>query len=209
MTEAVQKLFFDQQRTAFLDHVEVLPDFLTDEEVRVIVGRMKAHDPSSFARGVVGTGQDAAEAADIRKSKVKWIPRTPEWDWLYAKLAHQFNACNYNWWQFGITGFDEEIQLSRYEGGSPGDGGHFYHYHMDCGSGFASKRKLSMIIQLSDPDDYKGGDVEVLVTKSPFKISKKRGSAVIFPSYIMHRVREVTEGVRLSLVVWLHGPAFV
>lgn len=198
------RLFFRSQRAAFLDHVETLPDFLSPQEVAQVIEGMGAHDPDSFQRAVVGTDQDTRTEESIRRSKVKWIPQTHEWGWLYEKIAKALDHANYTWWQFTVVGFDEDIQLSRYEGQERGN----YHFHLDCGSGYSSTRKISMIIQLSDESEYQGGGVEFFITKAPFQIPRKKGTAIIFPSYLLHRVNEVTRGVRMSLVVWLHGPAF-
>ena len=75
-------------------------------------------------------------------------------------------------------------------------------------------RKLSVIISLSDPKDYKGGDVLFSFhnpnsKKSvPHKINqiKEKGSILVFPSHVWHKVTPVTEGKRYSLVMWVLGP---
>ena len=70
-------------------------------------------------------------------------------------------------------------------------------------------RKLSVTLLLSHPDDYEGGNLE-LITSLPTDAEKYRqqGSAVVFPSFIGHRVTPVTKGKRYSLVAWLEGPKF-
>lgn len=74
-------------------------------------------------------------------------------------------------------------------------------------------RKLSMTVQLTDPDEYKGGDFEI--DRGPhygisryYKVSEiaQRGSIIVFPSFVPHQVTPVTEGVRESLVMWSIGP---
>jgi PKHD-type hydroxylase len=75
-------------------------------------------------------------------------------------------------------------------------------------------RKLSMTINLSDPNDYEGGDLKIdtksLDEESVHNISeiKPQGSLVVFPSYLYHQVTPVTKGTRYSLVVWCLGKPF-
>ena len=68
-------------------------------------------------------------------------------------------------------------------------------------------RKLSFSIQLSDPEDYEGGELEFNVNNEErFFAPNKKGTVIIFDSRIQHRVLEVKSGVRKSLVGWVVGP---
>jgi PKHD-type hydroxylase len=79
-------------------------------------------------------------------------------------------------------------------------------------------RKLSFSCQLSDPNDYEGGELEFAIPEiinSKIKINTfsvkeflPKGSIIVFPSYIWHRVKSVTKGVRYSLVSWVLGYPF-
>ena len=71
-----------------------------------------------------------------------------------------------------------------------------------------------MSVSLSDPKNYKGGDLEfdfrnVETGKKPnirkCKELLPKGSIVVFPSYVWHRVTPVTKGTRYSLVIWNLG----
>jgi len=101
----------------------------------------------------------------------------------------------------------------------------FYHWHKDHHEDinkdpnspfYNTIRKISMTIQLSDPKDYKGGNLEFfLPNNSPEekKITKTteilpRGTITFFPSFIWHRVTPVTKGTRYSLVTWFSGETF-
>ena len=87
-------------------------------------------------------------------------------------------------------------------------GGHF-NWHNDIGDGDTSKRKLSVSVQLTEPGLYDGGDLEFLeagLNKS--EEQRQLGSAIIFPSYLSHRVSIVTRGTRWALVAWFGGPPF-
>ena len=68
-------------------------------------------------------------------------------------------------------------------------------------------RKLSFIVQLSDPDEYEGGNVQFLgADKKSYFAPRKRGSVIVFDSRTPHRVCKVTKGTRKSLVGWVVGP---
>ena len=68
-------------------------------------------------------------------------------------------------------------------------------------------RKLSFALQLSDPDDYEGGNVQIMdETEKSYVVPRKRGTIVLFDSRSRHRVCKVTKGIRKSLVGWVVGP---
>ncbi|WP_431166157.1 2OG-Fe(II) oxygenase [Tenacibaculum halocynthiae] len=139
---------------------------------------------------------------DLRKSSVMFIDNIPENDWIYSKLASlAINTNNERYW-FDLLGFHQELQLTRY---SEGD---FFDWHLDFGAGEISARKLSMTIQLSDPNDYEGGDLQFMINKEIVTAPREKGTIVIFPSFIMHRVTPITKGTRQSIVGWVSGPPF-
>ena len=70
------------------------------------------------------------------------------------------------------------------------------------------KRKLTVVVQLSDPADYAGGALELWPDSATHTAPALRGTATIFPSFMLHRVTPVTEGTRWSLTLWAHGPSF-
>jgi PKHD-type hydroxylase len=103
---------------------------------------------------------------------------------------------------FDITTFSDKIQFGLYDGAENGK----YDNHIDVGTEcIAACRKLSMSVQLSEPDDYEGGD---LVIDNQHECPRKMGTTVVFSSFITHKVTPVTKGKRYSLVVWLYGPPF-
>lgn len=110
---------------------------------------------------------------------------------------------NDRYFNFDLASFDQGLQLTRYDGEQE----QHYDWHVDRGMG-TGQRKLSLTLQLSDPNDYEGGDLELRFGKDPVKINKDRGMIALFPSYTMHRVKPVTKGIRYSLVAWVSGPAF-
>jgi len=71
-----------------------------------------------------------------------------------------------------------------------------------------SPRKLSVVIQLSDPSEYDGGNLQFMLGNESENAKKEKGMLYAFPSWVLHRVTPVTEGTRRSLVIWLSGPKF-
>lgn len=152
------------------------------------------------------TGPDNVENTEIRKSNIKWIPQTPEWGWLYRKLMRMAKEANDALWHFDITHLPEAIQYTEYEATELGK----YDWHQDIGDDNTSIRKISMTIQLSESDDYEGGDLCIWrggesLEKGLVHCPRGAGNVVIFPSYMYHAVKPVTKGTRKSFVLWLGG----
>jgi PKHD-type hydroxylase len=83
---------------------------------------------------------------------------------------------------------------------------------------FGKIRKLSMTCSLTDPSKYKGGELEFWLPNPTMKSGGQvitckeilpQGSIVVFPSFMWHRVKPVTKGVRHSLVMWNLGKPYV
>ena len=110
---------------------------------------------------------------------------------IYAKNQH------YGWHQdFSIHSFPYERQFRQEENGKV--------------------RKLSLTCQLNDPSEFEGGEFEFdFRNYDPDKRKKKhgleatevrsKGSVIVFPSYVWHRVKPITKGSRYSLVMWALG----
>jgi len=149
-------------------------------------------------------GLQFAEQAgeDYRESDVSWIKPSEANTWIFSKTYDLVRRVNQRCYQMELSGFTEPLQVAEYTAD-----GH-YDWHLDVGAGPFSVRKLSFIVQLSDPAGYEGGEVEFLYAREPHAASKDRGSMTLFPSYLLHRVKAVTKGTRLSLVGWIGGPHY-
>jgi len=151
--------------------------------------------------GKVVTNNKGVYDNDYRKSNIAWLPEYDFYD-LYAQLIPVVNHVNDNYFKFDLFGFTESLQFTQYT--SPGD---TYKYHIDK-MYKSTVRKLSMVVQLTDPSEYEGGELEILLDETPEKLPKTRGTALFFPSYVLHRVTPMVTGTRYSLVTWLGGPPF-
>ena len=144
------------------------------------------------------------EDSAVRSSKVRWIPQDDNWFWLYEKLSNMIVEANNALWHFDLNNMPELIQFTEYYAS---ENGH-YTWHQDIGPGMASRRKISITVQLSDPEQYDGGELQLWqggLESGAITAHKGEGSVFIFPSYMMHRVTPVTRGVRKSFVLWVGG----
>jgi len=139
----------------------------------------------------------------IRVTRTAWMDGVEDNKWIYNRvqqIAMMINAMAY---RFDLTGFSERIQYSVYHGS---EGGH-YDWHVDQGP-LVTRRKLSLTLQLTDPSQYQGGDLQFLAGAETETAPRERGMLVAFPSYGVHRVAPVMSGTRKSLVIWITGPQF-
>tara|TARA_B100001109_G_scaffold150167_1_gene122100 strand:- start:483 stop:1076 length:594 start_codon:yes stop_codon:yes gene_type:complete len=141
----------------------------------------------------------------VRSSKIKWVPQDDQWWWLYEKMSNMAVEANNALWNFDLYTIPEQIQYTEYYATEKGH----YDWHADIGPNILSKRKVSITVQLSEPDEYEGGDLELFrggSMEGPFEAAPRQAGCVfIFPSYLMHRVTPVTKGTRKSFVLWLGG----
>jgi PKHD-type hydroxylase len=167
----------------------------TDEQLDWMQARAK--DSSAPAKVGGGIVDDS-----IRRSELSWIPCNDETKWVFEKLSHVASSLNVSHFGFNLTGLGEALQLTTYNEGNRG----MYGWHQDF-NGEVS-RKLSIVVQLSHPSDYEGGNLEIMAGNSAETIPKKRGYIAVFPAWALHQVTPVTKGNRQSLVAWVSGEPF-
>jgi PKHD-type hydroxylase len=152
-----------------------------------------------------------------RKSNIVWLNDR----WIYDEIQPFIHEANKNaGWNFDWD-YSESCQFTKYSKGQ------FYDWHCDSfeqpynnpnNLNFHGKiRKLSVTCTLSDPNDYKGGELQFDFRNNEHNKKSKiitcneikpRGSIVVFPSHVWHRVKKVTSGTRYSLVIWNVGYPF-
>lgn len=144
----------------------------------------------------------AGECLDVRDSKVSWIQPTKDSEPIFRRITDIVNSLNDRFFKFELEGFGEGFQFTKYE--SPAGK---YELHIDK-TYKSMVRKLSVVVQLSDPTDYEGGDLILKFSNEDTKVKREQGYLVAFPSYVLHGVQPVTSGTRYSLVGWITGPQF-
>lgn len=139
----------------------------------------------------------------VRKNSVVWInERDKELNWMYERLAQTAMTLNEQFFKFDLFGFCEDMQFTEYK-----TKGEFYSEHMDKVYNGIS-RKLSFVVQLTDPEEYEGCELKLNTGGKPIVMKKNQGSVFAFPSYILHQVTPITKGTRHSLVCWVGGNNF-
>jgi PKHD-type hydroxylase len=147
-----------------------------------------------------GSVTDQGKVTETRISEVGWINAEEDSMWLYDKITTMVLEANDAMWNFDLLGFHDSLQYTTYHGG----GGH-YDWHTDVGPGMAN-RKISVVVQLSDPSDYTGGELNLNGGNGIITAPKEKNTVIIFPSFVLHRVTPVLTGIRKSLVTWVAGP---
>ncbi len=146
-------------------------------------------------------GGDGGDEDAYRKSTVRWLPPDDRTHWIYYRLKEYVSEAN-EVFSLDICGFTEFLQFTEYDGK-----GSKYGSHVDIGPGHWH-RKLSIVVQLSNPNDYKGGDFHISTGGEELAPSKGRGDVILFPSILQHEVLPLISGNRYSLVSWVSGPAW-
>lgn len=156
-------------------------------------------------KGQVLTKNNVLGKHKMRDSDICFLPITKDTEWVYKRIASSVNFLNNTFFKFDISGLAENIQFSSYK--APGGK---YEKHTDRAMGIIV-RKLSVSVQLSDPNSYEGGDLIFHLGGKAFKKEKEdrnQGRLIVFPSYTVHEVTPVTKGERCSLVCWVTGKQF-
>jgi PKHD-type hydroxylase len=160
--------------------------------------------------------EDLKDLKKKRDSNIAWLNDR----WIYNEIqpyiheANKLAGWNFDW------DYSESCQFTKYKLNQ------FYDWHCDSWEGAYNNsndlnlhgkiRKLSVTCSLSDPKDYEGGELEFdFRNMDPDKTTvrkcaeiSQRGSIVVFPSHVWHRVKPVTKGIRYSLVIWNLGYPF-
>ena len=161
---------------------------------------------------------DIKDVSKKRKSNIVWMDDP----WIYKEIHPFVHAANQNaGWNFQWD-FSESCQFTKYKLNQ------YYDWHCDGwdkpyekeGPDNGKIRKLSMTCQLTDGSEYKGGELEfdfrnydphMRDESQHLRRAKEilpKGSIIVFPSFVWHRVKPVTAGTRYSLVVWHLGKPF-
>ena len=160
--------------------------------------------PSSQSN--IGFGDQVITDNNYRNSIIRWVD--PNNSVISPIIVYLTLQANKNAFNYDIYPEVKELQFSEYQ--SEELNHYDWHYDTDWNNPDNYDRKLSVIIQLSDSDDYQGGDFlfERSIPQPNLNDLRKQGSILIFPSFLSHKICNVTFGKRYSLVTWIHGPKF-
>ena len=183
----------------------IIPPKVCDEIVNE--SDEKKYNSGSVEVGTIG--EDNEVDFDIRNVSIQFI-NSP---WVNNLMRGFILSANEHNFLYDLSESDKEpCQLSRYSGTK--NNSQYYNIHKDwinirtCKS---HTRKLSLSCQLTNPNDYEGGDLILYLEDPPtskiveYTVSKKQGTIIVFDSRIRHKVTPVTLGTRRSVVKWYHG----
>lgn len=191
-------IYSDKTREYDFTHFYFFENIFSEEECNEII---KIGENSNLFEGRVGGGENDLRTS-IRKSEIGFLEYDPEYSWIFDKIAECAIEANNAMWDFDVWGFGDGLQYTKYYE----DGGH-YDWHFDVGATVAN-RKISIVLQLSEPEEYDGGLLQLNLGNQVVEVPRSKGNVAIFPSYLLHRVTPVVAGERKSLVAWISGPTF-
>jgi PKHD-type hydroxylase len=160
----------------------------------------------TFSKGRTGVLElgNNTDSYETNNRDIAYIKPADHSKWLYDLLFPIALEANKQFYHFDIDIVTDPIHYVVY----PEDGGHL-DWHMDVGGFGVNRRKLAMTVQLSDPNDYEGGDLQIWGGgKEPISIKRNKGDVTVFPTFLLHRVTPITRGQRKILVFWTGGRQF-
>jgi PKHD-type hydroxylase len=123
-------------------------------------------------------------------------------EWLFERITRILDEANNQYYHFDLT----DLRTLNFLIYRPGDS---LPWHRDIGTSDKNfmTRKLTLVLFLSDPSEYEGGSLG-FIPDINFDLVQEQGSVILYPSFIVHRVHEVTKGVRYIIIASAHGQPF-
>lgn len=167
------------------------------------------HDSAhlEFQTATVGDHSKKTANDTIRISRTKFLyNNNPAFNIIFDSLWKTGLRANLDFWNFHITKL-ETVQLAEYDSIYLGE----YKVHQDViwKTEGNFHRKLTCVVQLSNPHDYEGIEFEITepgMIPVPQEEVKAQGTMIFFPSMLRHKANPVTKGIRHSLAAWFEGP---
>jgi len=179
----------------------------SNEEITNIENYMRYDTDGAKPATVFNQNESVENIA--RKSQVYFFHKNKKTSWFFDKLNYYIDQLNNDYYNFDLNGYDS-VQYTEYHSSVLGK----YDWHMDTFIGGEipnneiDTRKLSVIVMMSDPNkDFAGGKFE-LNSGAEAEVPMEKGKLIMFPSFLLHRVTPVTQGIRKTLVTWVVGPKF-
>jgi hypothetical protein len=162
----------------------VIKNVFTPEECRLLVQELIPRAEANYPKKAVGI--------DLVRGN----------EWLFERISRTLAEANQAYYNFELT----DIRTLNFLMYRPGDS---LPWHRDIGSSDKNflTRKLTLVLFLSDVNDYEGGRLGFIPNLS-FDLVQEQGAVILYPSFIVHRVEEVTRGARYIIIASAHGQPF-
>ena len=157
-----------------------------------------------FEKGTIVDNENPVENKKQRNCELAFLDVDQHTAWIYQRLGDIVPVANKDLFMLDI-GYIAPLQYTIYKGSES----QHYNWHFDRFVDYTDfERKISGVIMLSDPDEYEGGDFEIVINGNLEEIQTHRptkGEIIFFSSTFPHRVTPVTNGTRKALVFWVEG----
>jgi PKHD-type hydroxylase len=184
----------------FVDNFAYAKQIFTKDECEKIIqfGKSKKNEIAK-----VDKFENKLIDVNYRKANISWIEsKDNEMQDIFLKLSAISLYLNEKYFNFDLNGFVEDLQFTEYL-----EKGDKYSWHIDKCHGQII-RKLSVVVQLTPPETYKGGQLQLKINENSIDMTSNQGDVIVFPSYVLHQVTPIEKGIRHSLVGWVSGKAF-
>jgi len=180
-------------------------EIFSPEECQGIIDSI---DQKAWKEGLVGghgRPGEFLEKPEARSCREQQLPIQSN-GYPINRICAELCQANSDGWKFELSGIvgDDMPFVMRYDA----DGRGHNDWHVDLGQAVNASRKLAFTVQLSEADSYEGGDLTFHNMNLDNNVVRKIGTMTVFPTYWLHRVAPVTQGVRYAAVGWMHGPSF-
>ena len=194
VNEAPEILRWDLNPSREVTPAYIIPNAFSMSEINYLHKLINVED--------VEEGGAAGDPSRRNNVGIVWLKNELKFHWAYEKCAGLVKKANHENFNKRLS-FMETLQYTIYNDVSES----YYGQHFDqlVRTNRDTKRVLSFSIQLSSPEVYEGGELEIY-TANDFTATKNIGDMIIFESTLLHEVKQVTAGTRVSLVGWVHGP---
>jgi predicted 2-oxoglutarate/Fe(II)-dependent dioxygenase YbiX len=168
------------------EQIRVLSKHLLEEDVCDKL--IKNYDTDLELKNQDGDNNVSYRSVKIKDIDINEIPG----------LRDQVLSANFEYYRLNVNALKSDCFFAKYETGM-----HYQELHMDCVPG-DHQRKITFTLMLND--DFEGGQFELLGNTY---IEKERGKLLVLPSFLPHRITQVTSGVRYAIFGWFYGPNFI
>jgi predicted 2-oxoglutarate/Fe(II)-dependent dioxygenase YbiX len=192
-----------------MQNIPTLSHFYTginNDMVRSILDTIINKSPE-MKPALIGADDNDDGALNTQIRNCQMTPIEPV-HWINGLLDYYVRTVNDELFDFDLVNWHSDLQFLHYKGKGTG-----YKWHCDNAvtENEIGVRKLTVVLGLSNHNDYEGGEFQIILPGNNQKVDKIKlgmGECIIFPSTSTHRVTPLKSGERSVIVGWYGGPDF-